>query len=589
MPDNLPRITERAIQNWVGEPSFSRGRRYFRNGAIFDARREGMTLKALCQGSAAAPYRVRVTLSSSGVADAECSCPVGAGGHCKHVAALLLTWLHHPEYFREAPPLAQRLRDLDKDALIKLIQRMIDHNPELETAVEVWIPAMTGQGTIDAESLRRRVHRIIDHIPYEWGASYAAAAELREVVKEGEMLEDAGRWWEAAQFYGVIAEELMESYGNIYEEEGEFIEVLSTCGERLGLCLAELRDPGQREVVIRRLYEMVAWDIDQGGYGADEWAHFALVEDTTPEERAMVAEWVQKALEEEKRKGTETEGFSRQWRLQAYGGLMIDLLKDVLDDEAYLRLCRESGRQKDVVVRLVQMGRVDEARREAASLSDYELLMVAQQIDKEPRRRKLARELLSMRADSTNDTRILGQLLAWAREDGDADALFRLAQRRFEMRPDLASYQAWREIGRQRGDWETVRAEILRSLEQQGAWRLLVEILLDEKAYDDAIAAFGSWRQSVSWGGHHFMVRVADALAEARPQAAMEIYAEAVEQLVAQRKRPSYAEAAQLLKRIRDILIRQGNARIWDDLIASFRQQYKRLPALQDELNRAGL
>ncbi len=73
MPDNLPQITERAIQNWVGEPSFSRGRRYFRNGAIFDARREGVTLKALCQGSAAAPYRVRVTLSSSGVSDAECS------------------------------------------------------------------------------------------------------------------------------------------------------------------------------------------------------------------------------------------------------------------------------------------------------------------------------------------------------------------------------------------------------------------------------------------------------------------------------------------------------------------------------------
>ena len=587
MPDNLPQITERAIQNWVSEPSFSRGRRYFRNGAIFDARREGDTIKALCQGSASSPYRVRVTLSSSGVADAECSCPVGADGHCKHVAALLLTWLHHPEYFREAPPLAQRLRALDKDALIKLIQRMIDREPDLEAAVEVWISAMTGQGTIDAESLRRRVHRIIDHIPYEWGASYAAAAELQEVVKEGGMLEDAGRWWEAAQFYGVIAEELMKSYGNIYEEEGEFVDVLAECGEALGRCLAEVRDPEQRQTVLRRLYEMVAWDIDQGGYGAGDWAHIALVEETTPEERAMVAQWVQKALEEEKRK--DTAEFSRKWRLQAYGGLMIDLLKDVLDDEAYLQLCRESGRQQDVVVKLVQMGRVDEARREAASLSDYELLMVAQQIEKEPRRRKLARELLFTRADSTSDTRILGQLLAWAREDGDADVLFRLAQRRFEMRPDLASYQAWREIGRQRGDWETVRAEILRSLEQLGAWRLLVEILLDEKAYDDAIAAFGSWRQKTSWGGRHFMVRVAEALVEARPQAAMAIYAEAVEQLVAQRKRPSYAEAAQLLKRIRDILIRQGNARGWDDLIASFRQQYKRLPALQDELNRAGL
>ncbi len=56
-----------------------------------------MTLKALCQGSAASPYRVEVTFSQKGIASTNCSCPVGAGGYCKHVAALLLTWLHEPE------------------------------------------------------------------------------------------------------------------------------------------------------------------------------------------------------------------------------------------------------------------------------------------------------------------------------------------------------------------------------------------------------------------------------------------------------------------------------------------------------------
>ena len=350
---------------------------------------------------------------------------------------------------------------------------------------------------------------------------------------------------------------------------------------------SEVHDPGQRQAVIRRLYEMVAWDNNQGGYGADEGAYLALVEETTPEERAMVAEWAREALEKLKGK----QGSSVQWEMQTWGALLIDLLKDTLDDEAYLQLCRETGQQKALVVKLAALGRLDEARREAASLSDYELLMVARRIDETTGQRNLARELLSMRADSTSDTRILSQLLAWAREDGDTDVLFRLARRRFEIHPDMESYRAWRDIAHGRQDWETARGEILRSLEQKGAWQLLVEILLDEKAYDDAIAAFGSWRQRASWGRYHlmFMVRVADALAEARPQAAMEMYGEAVEQLVAQRKRPSYAEAAQILKRIRDILIREGKAQLWDDLIASFRQQYKRLPALQDELNKAGL
>ncbi len=333
------------------------------------------------------------------------------------------------------------------------------------------------------------------------------------------------------------------------------------------------------------MYEIVAWDINEGGYGAGDRAYLALMEETTPEERAMVAEWVRKALEKIKGK----QGSSAQWRMEAFGGLLIDLLKDTLGDEAYLQLCRETGRRVDLVVKLAALGRLDEVRREAVSLSDYDLLKVTRHINEDLGQRNLARELLSMKADSTNDTRILDQLLAWAREDGDIDVSFRLARRRFEMRPDMESYRTWRDIGRKREDWETVRGEILRSLEQKGAWRLLVEILLDEKAYDEAIAAFGSWRQQAPWGGYHFMVRVAEALAEARPQAAMEMYGEAVEQLVVHRKRPSYAEAAQLLKRIRDILIREGETKLWDNLIASFRQRYKRLPALQDELNKARL
>ncbi len=70
-------------------------------------------------------------------------------------------------------------------------------------------------------------------------------------------------------------------------------------------------------------------------------------------------------------------------------------------------------------MKLVQMGRVDEARREAASLSDYELLEVARRIEARLGQRHLARDFLSTRMDSTHNTIVLEQLLAWAREDGD--------------------------------------------------------------------------------------------------------------------------------------------------------------------------
>ena len=98
---NLPQLTESKIRRWIGEPSFGRGQGYFQRSNILNPRCVGNTLKALCVGSRARPYAVEVTVGPHGIVAGECSCPVGAGGQCKHAAALLLTWLHTPQAFQE--------------------------------------------------------------------------------------------------------------------------------------------------------------------------------------------------------------------------------------------------------------------------------------------------------------------------------------------------------------------------------------------------------------------------------------------------------------------------------------------------------
>src|SRR5262245_8008287 len=109
---NIPKLTEAAIRKRTGDRSFGLGRSYFERGAIFDARRAGVTLKARCSGSRGEAYRVHATFNAKGVAAAECSCPVGDGGFCKHVAALLLTWIERPEEFSEAEEIGAFLRSL---------------------------------------------------------------------------------------------------------------------------------------------------------------------------------------------------------------------------------------------------------------------------------------------------------------------------------------------------------------------------------------------------------------------------------------------------------------------------------------------
>jgi uncharacterized Zn finger protein len=93
-------FSESDIQCWAGDASFTRSRSYVR-GAILHPRRAKETLKAQCVGSAPQPYHVQATLNEHGVVSASCLCPVGDAGRCKHVAALLQTWLSDPDLFME--------------------------------------------------------------------------------------------------------------------------------------------------------------------------------------------------------------------------------------------------------------------------------------------------------------------------------------------------------------------------------------------------------------------------------------------------------------------------------------------------------
>ena len=126
----IPTITEEDIRNLVGEGSFQRGQKYFRDDRIFDTRRVGMTLKAKCEGSRSTPYRVEVTFNDTGIETTDCSCPIG--GYCKHVVALLLTWVAEPEEFIEQQAIEVILQQCDKAELISLIQQMLRRDPDLE-------------------------------------------------------------------------------------------------------------------------------------------------------------------------------------------------------------------------------------------------------------------------------------------------------------------------------------------------------------------------------------------------------------------------------------------------------------------------
>ena len=132
MSETIPVITEDDIRGLASPQSFERGSNYFHNDALFNTRRVGNDLRGDCHGSSYIPYRVSAQLGISGITATQCTCPYDWGGICKHIVALLLTWVQTPEVFQTVAPTDERLANKDKEELIFLIQEILKRDPDLE-------------------------------------------------------------------------------------------------------------------------------------------------------------------------------------------------------------------------------------------------------------------------------------------------------------------------------------------------------------------------------------------------------------------------------------------------------------------------
>ena len=592
---DLPQLTESDVRRWTGEASFGRGEGYFRSGHILDPRLQGNTLKARCLGSRPGPYYVEVTLGREGIVSGDCSCPVGGGGHCKHAAALLLTWVHQPDAFLEVEELESALEGRSKAELVALVRRMIARYPDLESLLELPIVGEAGADRpLDPDVIRRQASNAFYGVGYdEWDAVYGIAQQLMELVTIGDDHAERGQWRNAATMYEIVMREVVDNYGMVQDEEGDLHRVVSGCVEGLGACLEATEDPARREALLRALFDVYHWDVAYGGMDMGYEAPGIVLEQATPEEKARVAEWVRDALPAG---ASWSEGYQRQ----QYGGFLLQLEEVGLDDEAYLRVCRETNRWQDLVDRLLALSRIEEAAAAARRVADYELLRLADLFVSHGHA-DLAEDLVRERAQAgesdpggkaRRDSRLVVWLKKLAQERGDLAEALTLAERLFWEHPDVPGYQEMRDLARSLRRWDERRAATLACLVEEEKYHLLTEIHLEEGEADRALESLeriGASRWGWTWASGPLRIQVAEAAEKSRPREAIRLYVEAVERLIAARGRSSYAEAAGYLLRVRDVYHRLGESGTWNSLVADLRDQNRRLRALQDELNKAGL
>ncbi len=581
--DSLPPFSESDVRRRVGQASFDRGRRYFRDRAVFDARREGRTLKAACHGSLPDPYDLHVTFGDAGIAEADCSCPVGDGGRCKHVAALLLSWLDDPDAFAETEPVEQSLERRSKEELVGLVQQMIARHPDLEALVAMPPPGRAEE-PLRAAVIERQVRRVFAGDLYEWGSAYRVGRDLERIGRQGDAYARHGDWTSTFTLGRALLDGIMQHEELLHDESGTIAEVVGECVTHLGRCLEHATDPGLRGDVTHALYEVARWDLAMGGLGMADEAPAFLRSHATDDERAALCDRIEADLG---RLGPSDE-WSADWQREQLGGLLLELRPGEVDDAAYLRVCRASGRTEDLVARLLALGRLDDARAEAQAASDYLLLRLAPHFLQHGHADVLDALALERLGDGT-DRRLVAWLKERARDRGDAELAERLAERLFMADPSAERYAEVLALSRTLGREDAARSALRERLRSDARYAVLTEVYLRDGEPDEALKLV--YLPEKVWGGQRPRMRlvVADAVADARPEEALQLYLDAATGLIERRGRSSYAEAAVLLRKARAIYRKRGRSEDWPLLLQELRSTFKQLPALQDELDKAGL
>ena len=395
--------------------------------------------------------------------------------------------------------------------------------------------------------------------------------------------------FDRAHLYSEEAEEY-DDYDEYYEqnwyhpEEEGLGDLVRECVEALGNCLAqEQADRVAREKIIEVLFAIYQQDLKAGSIGLAARASELLVEHTTPLERSTIAGWLRDALTDEMEEISSS-------RRQEYGRFLLALEKDTLDDETYLQICRETHRNFDLVDRLLALGRVDEAIREAKQVNDSDLLNMAH-IFVEHEQDAVAERLIQERAEQTKGRHLLDWLKKRYLARNDQAAALEVAETMFRTYPDLEGYKEVRQLATQLGRWETLRPELLAFVEESRNTPLLIHIALDEGEIDKALALLKSDSKPDYRYAYYYNIEltVARAAEETRPRAAIEIYQKQAEKLIALRQRKHYHEACKYLAKVRTLYEKLGENEEWTSYITELRERHHTLRALKEEMEKAKL
>jgi len=572
MPDTtlLPSITEQAIWQNSTAQSYERGEDYYASGAVQDTIRRDMTLEASVEGSQYMPYRVTVTFDKIGIKSALCTCPYAFGGYCKHIVAILLTYLRQPEVFIQCPEAADRLAELSPEQLRLLIANLIEQKPELGDWFLVMIdslatspPAATSTSgsqrhtPVDEAAFRRQVSRAVGLLDYRnhWESIWAMIDGLDAAQAQAAAFLNGADFHNALALMLILGEEVIPDYEQL-EEESQLADFLDGwSGDLTEAILGARLSQVEREELSQQLE---GWTESLADYGLDEVLDRPLT--------ACVRGW-ESPLDSE---GLDL--IDAQLNVLEYEGRTEDYLKFCLEHQAHYRYAR----------RLVETGRIEEATGHALNhpMSADEYLKLAQTLhEKGHAGEALGVGLKGLSGEGRKFQ--LGEWLAGLAEKLDRpDAARQAWQAAFNDLPNLEGYQNLKRLA---GDeWAALRPELIARLQQPAYQPVLIEALIDDQEVDEAIRI---WDQQ-TYGSYTLLEKLVDAAAANHPDWAVEHALKEANGLINKASK-YYPHAIRWLGKVKAIYLQHGRLEDWQACLSKVRAEHGRKYSLMGQIDDA--
>ncbi len=572
------KMTENILKSLSSPESFTRGHDLYQSDAVFDTFRQGDLLTGKCKGSSAPFYQIRVQLDEGGIQEASCTCPYDWGGYCKHIVALMLTYVHSPDAFIEQKNIKELLGQLDKDGLVYLITKIVDKNPDLYSWLQTAIPAASAKSQptqqrdkrkteVSKTAYKRQIQSILHSLQgYRMSEAYWMMGGMVDQLNH--VRDTAYDFLEADDAHGALVilttllTEVSGSFDQFDDSDGELGGFLS----ELALPLVEaILSTDLSKTERRNLFNELEPVVEElSAYGIDDLDVILA---------ALNLGWSEEVLDEQ-----EDYDYDESILTEA----KLNILERQNRVEEFLQLCFEAGEYRRYILKQIEMGEFEKAKEVAwkTITQASDALMVAKAL-RDAGYLLDALRLAEKGLDLDGNKHELGAWLGPIEEtQGQIDKAIKAYQAAFTSLPSLELYSILKKLSGT--NWGDLRPVLMQILQASPHTDVLVDVYLSEEEWDKAISIAkkaGEWNYSL-------IEKVADAVFPFRPDWVIQASRKQAEGLIAKTQSKYYATAARWLAKMKQAYLASGRKEEWLFYLEGLKSTYSRRPALQAELRK---